>query len=77
MPIEPEMLLDRAVERITLEWNRSAERVEQVSALLYDQLVIEETRAPAIPSEDVARLLTQKALEVGVGRWTWELEIGS
>ncbi len=27
-PLEPEWLLDRAVERITYEWNRAAERVE-------------------------------------------------
>ena len=46
-PIEPEWLLERAAERISLEWNRAAERVEQVTALVYDQLVIEETRAPA------------------------------
>ena len=45
-PIEPEWLLERATERISLEWNRTAERVEQVTALVYDQLVIEETRAP-------------------------------
>jgi ATP-dependent helicase HrpB len=43
--------------------------VEQVSALLYDQLVIEETRAPAAPSEDAARLLEQKANEAGIERF--------
>ena len=68
-PIEPEWLLDRATERITLEWNRTAERVEQVTALVYDQLVIEETRAPAAPSEEASRLLAQKALEAGIGRF--------
>lgn len=68
-PIEPEWLLDRATERVRYEWNRSAERVEQVSALVYDQLVIEETRAPAAPCEDVARLLEQKALETGIARF--------
>ena len=68
-PIEPEWLLDRAAERISLEWNRTAERVEQVTALVYDQLVIEETRAPAPPSEEASRLLAQKALEAGVGRF--------
>jgi ATP-dependent helicase HrpB len=54
-PIEPEWLLDRAISRTALEWNRGAERVEQVSALMYDQLVIEETRAPAPKSEDASR----------------------
>jgi len=68
-PIEPEWLLERAVERVSLEWNRTAERVEQVTALVYDQLVIEETRAPALPREEASRLLAQKALEAGIGRF--------
>ncbi|MCU1337266.1 MAG: hrpB [Bryobacterales bacterium] len=68
-PIEPEWLLERASERISLEWNRTAERVEQVTALVYDQLVIEKSRAPAPPSEEVSSLLAQKALEAGVGRF--------
>jgi ATP-dependent helicase HrpB len=68
-PIEPEWLLDRAVERVSLEWNRTAERVEQVTALAYDQLVIEETRAPAAPSDEASSLLAQKALEAGIGRF--------
>src|SRR5579875_2835323 len=68
-PVEPEWLLDHAVERSRLEWNRAAERVEQVTALLYDQLVIEETRAPAPPSEETSRLLAEKALETDLGRF--------
>jgi ATP-dependent helicase HrpB len=68
-PIEPEWLLDRAVSRTTLEWNRSAERVEEISALLYDQLVIEETRAPAAPSEDASNLLASKAFAVDISRF--------
>ncbi len=68
-PVEPEWLLDRSTEREALEWNRPAERVERVSALLYDQLVIEETRAPASPSLKTAALLAEKALEVDIGRF--------
>jgi ATP-dependent helicase HrpB len=68
-PIEPEWLLDRATERTRLEWNRSAERVEQVSALLYDQLVIEETRVPAQPSTEVGEFLAQKAMEAGIAKF--------
>jgi ATP-dependent helicase HrpB len=68
-PIEPEWLLERATERVSLEWNRTAERVDQVTALVYDQLTIEETRAPAEPSEEASRLLAQKALEAGIGRF--------
>jgi ATP-dependent helicase HrpB len=68
-PIEPEWLLDRVAERTALEWNRAAERVEQVSALVYDQLVIEETRGPAPVSEEASRFLATKALEVDIGRF--------
>jgi len=68
-PIEPEWLLERATERVSLEWNRTAERVDQVTALVYDQLTIEETRAPASPSEKASQLLAQKALEAGVSRF--------
>ncbi len=68
-PIEPEWLLDRAISRTTLDWNRAAERVEQVSALVYEQLTIEETRAPATPSDEVSKLLAMKALDVDIGRF--------
>jgi ATP-dependent helicase HrpB len=74
-PIEPEWLLERAKERTTLEWNRAAERVEQVTALLYDQLVLEETRGPAPDTEDTARVLAAKALEVDIGRFTGKEEL--
>src|ERR1035437_5585563 len=68
-PIEPEWLLDPALSRTTLEWNRTAERVEEVSALVYDQLAMEETRAPAPPSEEASKLLAAKALDVDIGRF--------
>jgi ATP-dependent helicase HrpB len=74
-PVEPEWLLDRAVERVTLEWNRTAERVEQVSALIYDQLVIEETRAPAAASDEATRMLAEKALETDTGRFVDRQEL--
>ncbi|HVO99006.1 MAG TPA: ATP-dependent helicase C-terminal domain-containing protein [Bryobacteraceae bacterium] len=67
--IEPEWLLDRAVSRTALDWNRAAERVEQVSALVYDRLVIEETRAPAAASEEASNLLAARALDVDFGRF--------
>jgi ATP-dependent helicase HrpB len=68
-PIEPEWLLDRATPRTTIEWNRTAERVEQVTASVYDLLVIEETRAPAPASEEASKLLAIKALDVDIGRF--------
>jgi ATP-dependent helicase HrpB len=74
-PVEPEWLLDRAIERSTLEWNRAAERVEQATALLYDQLVIEETRGPAPDTDETARLLAEKALDADIGRFADRAEL--
>jgi ATP-dependent helicase HrpB len=74
--IEPEWLIelfpDHVQERSKLEWNRSAERVEAVSALLYDELVIQESRGAAPDPEGAAELLAQKALEAGIGRFVDE-----
>ncbi|MEO8027225.1 MAG: ATP-dependent helicase HrpB [Bryobacteraceae bacterium] len=71
--IEPEWLLelysDRVLERRTVEWNRAAERVEQVNALVYDQLVIEEKRGGKADSETAAALLADRAAEVDLGRF--------
>jgi ATP-dependent helicase HrpB len=71
--IEPEWLIelfpDQVQERSTVEWNRSAERVEAVSALLYDELIIQESRGAAPDAEAAARLLAQKALEAGIDRF--------
>jgi ATP-dependent helicase HrpB len=67
--IEPEWLLDlfpdRIEERSSVVWNRITERVEKVSALVYDKLVIEESRGTASEAE-AADLLTRKALDVGI-----------
>ena len=72
-PIEPEWLVDlfpgRVCERSSVEWNRSAERVEAVSALLYDNLVIEETRSGAPDPEQASAMLAEKALEAGIDRF--------
>jgi ATP-dependent helicase HrpB len=71
--IEPAWLIDlfpdRVRERVAVEWNRSAERVEAVSALLYDELVIEETRGGAPDPEKAADLLAERAIEAGVERF--------
>ena len=71
--IEPEWLIDvfpdRVVERETLEWNRTAERVEQVSALVYEGLAINESRGIPRDPEAAARLLAEKALETGLHRF--------
>ena len=71
--VEPEWLIelfpDRVRERSGVEWNRLAERVEAVSALLYDELVIQESRSGAPDAEAAAELLAQKALEAGIDRF--------
>ena len=71
--IEPEWLIelfpDGVGELSSVEWNRQTERVEAVSALLYDELVIQESRG-AMPDPDAAAaLLAQKALEAGIDRF--------
>jgi ATP-dependent helicase HrpB len=71
--VEPEWLLDlypeRVGERNTIEWNRTAERVESVSALLFDGLVIEESRSGQVDPDAAARLLAEKAWEAGIDRF--------
>ena len=71
--IEPEWLIelfpDHVQERSSVEWNRMAERVEAVSALLYDELVIQESRGAAPDAEAAAELLARKALETGIDRF--------
>ncbi len=79
--IEPEWLLDMFPERVTeragVDWNRAAERVESVSALLYDGLMIEETRSGAPDAEQAARLLAEKALEAGLERFVDREELAA
>jgi ATP-dependent helicase HrpB len=78
--IEPEWLLELFPERMRdqsgVEWNRAAERVEAVSSLRYDELVIEESRGAAPDAEAAAALLAQKAMEAGIERFVepeaWE-----
>jgi ATP-dependent helicase HrpB len=68
-PVQPEWLLDHATERNTVEWNRQSSRVESVNAIVYDSLVIDETRGGPIDDEAAARLLATKALEAGIDRF--------
>jgi ATP-dependent helicase HrpB len=73
--IEPEWLIDlfpeRVIEKFELAWNREAERVEAVSKLMYDELVIQESRSH--PANDaVAALLAENAIEAGMERFVDE-----
>jgi ATP-dependent helicase HrpB len=71
--IEPEWLIelfpDYVREKSGVEWNRLTERVEAVSALFYDELVIQESRGATPDPEAAAELLAQKALEAGIDRF--------
>jgi ATP-dependent helicase HrpB len=71
--IQPEWLIDlfpdQVEERDSVEWNRQAERVDRASAMVYDGLVIDETRSGAPDPEQAASLLAEKALETDLGRF--------
>lgn len=71
--IRPDWLLDlfpeRVEDRTGAEWNRKAERVDAVSALLYDGLIIDETRGGTPDPVAAAELLRSKAMEAGVARF--------
>jgi ATP-dependent helicase HrpB len=71
--IEPEWLIelfpDRVRDESNVEWNRQAERVEAVSSMLYDSLVIQQSRGALPDAEAAAELLARKALEAGIDRF--------
>jgi ATP-dependent helicase HrpB len=71
--IEPEWLIDlfpeRVRERNEVVWNHASERVDAVSAMLYDELVIQESRGAAPDPQAAADLLAQKAMEAGLERF--------
>jgi ATP-dependent helicase HrpB len=70
--IEPEWLLDLFPEQVSeaasVEWNRSAERVESVSALTFGQIAIEQTRREP-DAVAAGELLAEKAVEAGLARF--------
>ncbi|MBW4026732.1 MAG: ATP-dependent helicase HrpB [Acidobacteria bacterium] len=77
--IEPEWLIELFPEHVHEQsgvlWNRTSERVEAVSALRYDELVIQETRGAAPDADAAAELLAQKALEAGIERFVDAAEL--
>jgi len=68
--IEPEWLIDQMAERVTerdrVEWNRRAERVEQVSGMYYGELVLSENRDGQPDAESAAELLVREMLARGL-----------
>jgi ATP-dependent helicase HrpB len=78
--IEPEWLIDlfpgRVVEVSKVEWNRAAERVDGVSALMFGEIAIEESRREPDP-EAAAALLAAKAGEAGWERFVNREELAA
>ncbi len=68
--IEPDWLLDvfpEAIRETTdVRWNARDERVEAVSRLLYEDLVLTESRAATPTGDEVWRALADAALAVGI-----------
>ncbi|MCU1322509.1 MAG: ATP-dependent helicase HrpB [Acidobacteriaceae bacterium] len=79
--IEPDWLIDlfpdRVREQSGVVWNRIAERVDAISALLYDELTIQETRDAIPDPNSAAELLAEKALETGVDRFIEREELNN
>ena len=77
--IEPEWLIelfpDRVVEKSVVEWNAIAERVDAAEMLLYDALIIQESRNAAPDAEEAATMLASKALDAGIGRFVDEKDL--
>ena len=79
--IKPDWLLDLFSEAITetteAAWNAQAERVETVSRLLYDQLVIDESRSAVANNDQVTQALATAALNAGLRAFIDEDELSS
>lgn len=77
-PIEPEWLIDLFPDRVTdrdgVEWNRTAQRVDQASVMSYDGIVIAETRSGSPDAELAAAMLAEKAEEAGFERFIADLD---
>jgi ATP-dependent helicase HrpB len=71
--VEPEWLVDFFPEQVREEtsvvWNRQAERVDSVSRLLYDKLILQESGNAEPDLGAAAELLADKALESGIERF--------
>ena len=67
--------MDRAVARSGVDWNKQAERVEAVDALVYDELIIDESRGGAADDEAAAKLLAARVVEAGIERFIDRAEL--
>ncbi|HEY9138194.1 MAG TPA: ATP-dependent helicase C-terminal domain-containing protein, partial [Terriglobus sp.] len=60
---------DSVREEETLTWNRTAERVEAVTSLRYDGLLLQEWRDARPNAEQAAKLLAEQAIAIGMNRF--------
>ena len=78
--VEPDWLFDFFPERFcsvnSLEWNRTAERVEAVSTLRYGELILEESRNNRPEATAAAAMLAEAAVERGLGTFVEEAALG-
>lgn len=77
--IEPDWLLDLFGDRVTaateLTWNPTLERVEGVSRMLYDGLVLEESKETNLDPHEAAKVLAAHAKEKGASAFAPEDEL--
>jgi len=68
--IEPDWLLDLFPDEVGASdewiWNADAERVDRVSRITWGQVALEESRGPAAPGPETARVLAEQALSRGL-----------
>lgn len=71
--IQPEWLIDLFADDLRevteARWNAQAERVEVVQRLLYDQLVIDESRVNQVHGPEAARVLAEAATNAGLQKF--------
>lgn len=64
-----DLFADNVREEETLTWNRTAERVEAVTSLRYDGLLLQEWRDARPSAEQAARMLAEQAIATGMNRF--------
>ncbi len=71
--VEPEWLLDHFPQQVreetALVWNRQAERVDQISQLLYQSVVLQQSSGAPTDPGAAGGMLAEKALEAGIGQF--------
>jgi len=74
--VEPDCLIDLFPDRVkevsVLNWNRGATRVEAVSEMRYDTLLLQEWRDAKPDTEAASAMLAEKVMEFGIARFVEE-----